>query len=76
MSQEKNIKKDLTMRYEGSNNKALTDFDICDLYIRCVEVYVQTSSKADIERRSALVYGKELWKETIKTLKEYRDGQS
>ena len=72
MSQERKKENSLTQDKSGSN--VLTDYDVCDLYIRCVEVYVQTSSKADIERKSALVYGKELWEETIKTLKEYRDG--
>ena len=50
----------------------LTDYDVCDLYIRCVDVFVQTSSKLDIDRGVAFNYGKHLWKETIETLKEYR----
>ena len=64
---EKNIEKKLT---------TLTDFDICELYVKCVEVFAQTASRLEMERHTPLTLGKELWKETIKILKEYRDGQS
>ena len=60
---EKNIEKKLT---------TLTDFDICELYVKCVEVFAQTASRLEMERHTPLTLGKELWKETIKTLDEYR----
>jgi hypothetical protein len=75
MSQEKYIKKDLPEIKSGSKTK-LTDFDVCELFVNCVEVFAQTASRLEMERRTPITLGKELWKETIKTLKEYREGQS
>jgi len=72
---DKNIKKDLTENNLGSTTR-LTDFDVCELFIKCVEVFATTASRLEMERGAPLTLGKELWKETIKTLKEYRDGQS
>ena len=73
MKQDKYIKKDLTEVKSGSNLE-LTDFDVCELFIRCTEVFAQTASRLEMERGTATKLGKELWKETIKTLKEYREG--
>jgi hypothetical protein len=61
---------------EDKNIGTLTDFDICELFIKCTEVFAQTASRLEMERSAPVALGKELWKETIKTLKEYRDGQS
>ena len=72
---DKNIKKDLTENNLGSTTR-LTDFDVCELFIKCVEVFATTASRLEMERGTATKLGKELWKETIKTLKEYREGQS
>ena len=71
MKQDKYIKKDLTEVKSGSNLE-LTDFDVCELFIRCTEVFAQTASRLEMERGAPLTLGKELWKETIKTLDEYR----
>ena len=71
----KNIKKDLPEIKSGSKTE-LTDFDVCELFIKCVEVFATTASRLEMERGTATKLGKELWKETIKTLKEYREGQS
>jgi hypothetical protein len=76
MPPEKNIKNNLTQAKSGDNNNTLTDFDICELYIKCHEPFIMTCSKLDIDCGFALVKGNALWKETIKILKEYRDGQS
>ena len=70
---DKNIKKDLTENNLGSTTR-LTDFDVCELFIKCVEVFATTASRLEMERGTATKLGKELWKETIKTLKEYREG--
>jgi hypothetical protein len=75
MTKDKYIKNDLTATSSGSKTE-LTDFDICELFIKCTEVFAQTASRLEMERGAAVTLGKELWKETIKTLKEYRDGQS
>ena len=75
MKEERKNVNNLTQGSLGDNNKGgLTDFDICELYIKCVEVFAQTSSRLEMERHTPLTLGKELWKETIKTLKEYREG--
>ena len=57
---------------ETKNSSTLTDFDICELFIKCNEVVLTTCSKLDIEKKEALKIAKELWKETLETLKEYR----
>ena len=74
MSQEKYIKKDLSEIKSGSKTE-LTDFDICELFIKCTEVFAQTASRLEMERGAAVTLGKELWQETIKTLEEYRKSQ-
>jgi len=58
---------------ENQVKNTLSDFDICELFIKCVGTYVETSSKLEIERGRPLELGKELWKETIRTLKDYRE---
>ena len=68
---DKNIKKDLTEE-KSERNLKLTEFDVCELYIKCVSVFVETSSKLDISRGTAFELGNKLWKETLETLKEYR----
>ena len=67
----KNTQKHLTEEKSGSN-LGLTDFDICELYIKCTSVFVETSSKMDISRETSFELGRKLWRETIKTLEEYR----
>lgn len=57
---------------KSSINLKLTDFDICELYIKCVSVFVETSSKMDVTRETSFEYGHKLWEKTIKTLEEYR----
>ena len=68
---DKNIKNNLTEENTGRNLK-LTEFDVCELFIKCNEVVFTTCSKLDIEKKEALKIAKELWKETLETLKEYR----
>jgi hypothetical protein len=72
MPPERNIKNNLTQAKSGDNNNTLTDFDICELFIKCVEVFATTASRLEMERGAAVTLGKELWKETIETLKQYR----
>ena len=73
MKEERKKVNNLTQGNLGDNNKGgLTDFDICELYIKCVEVFAQTASRLEMERNTPLSLGRELWKETIKTLDEYR----
>lgn len=50
----------------------LSEYDICDLHIRCVEVFVNTASRLDFEKEVVFANGKKLWKETLEILKEYR----
>jgi hypothetical protein len=71
MTKDKYIKKDLTKGSSGSKTE-LTDFDVCELFIKCVEVFATTASRLEMERGAAVTLGKELWKETIETLKQYR----
>ena len=75
MKEERKKVNSLTQGSSGSKTE-LTDFDICELFIKCTEVFAQTASRLEMERGAPVALGKELWKETIKTLKEYRDGQS
>ena len=71
MHDNKNIKKDLTEENTQRNLK-LTEFDVCELFIKCVQIYSDTASRLEMERSIPLRLGKELWKETLETLKEYR----
>ena len=68
---DKNIKNNLTEENTGRNLK-LTEFDVCELFISCNKVFIETASRLEIERGLAQKYAKELWKETLETLKEYR----
>lgn len=62
---DRNIEKDLTV---------MTDFDISELYIKCVSVFVETASRAEMQRGDTFILGQRLWKETLEALKEYRQG--
>lgn len=72
MKEERKNVNSLTQGKSGDNNSTLTDFDICELFIKCTEVFAQTASRLEMERGAPVALGKELWKETIKTLDEYR----
>jgi hypothetical protein len=72
MKEERKNVNSLTQGKSGDNNSTLTDFDICELFIKCTEVFAQTASRLEMERGAPVTLGKELWKETIKTLDEYR----
>ena len=55
---------------------SLSDCDIIDMYIRCVGVFTEVSSKLDLERRACFGLGQELWEKSIKARDEYRKGYS
>jgi len=50
---------------------SLTDFDIIDLYIRCVEVFVETSSRLDLEQGRCFELGQVLWEKTLEARNKY-----
>lgn len=54
----------------------LTDYDLCDLYIRCVASFVDVASRNDIDSRKCFELGHILWENTIKARDDYRDGYS
>lgn len=60
---EKNIQKDLTQ---------LSDYDIFDLYIRCVSTFSEVSSKLGLENGQCFALGNVLWEESIKARDRYR----
>lgn len=72
MNKERNNGNNLTQeKFKG--NLELTDFDVCELVISCHKVFIETASKLDIEKEVAFENGNKLWKETLRTLKEYRE---
>ena len=68
------------MQHEIKKNEkdltGLTDFDIIELYIKCVEVFAEVGSKLDLEQHKCFDYGKILWENSIKARDEYREGHS
>lgn len=48
----------------------MTKAEIADLRIRCVEVFISTCSKADIENDVIFAKGEKLWKTVLETLKK------
>jgi hypothetical protein len=64
---EKNIEKDLT---------GLSDFDIIELYIKCVETFAESCSRLDMDNHRCFEFGEILWDRSIKARDEYRKGHS
>jgi hypothetical protein len=60
----------------NENLTKLTEYDILELYIRCVEVFVERCTRMELESDRAFELGKKLWEESIKTLGEYRKEHS
>lgn len=71
MRENKNNENKLTPQ-KNTANLELSDFDVCELYIKCVQVFADTASRLEMDRSVPLNLGKELWKETLGTLEEYR----
>ena len=67
MEIKKNIQKDLN---------GLTDYDIVELYIKCVSAFVDKCSKYDLNIQVPFTLGQQLWNESIEILKEYRKEHS
>ena len=50
----------------------LTDFDIFELYIDCVEIFVESCSRNDLEEKRCFEFGQSLWEKTIEARDKYR----
>ena len=50
----------------------LTDYDLCELYIKCVAIFAETGSKLDLETHNCFTLGQVLWEKTIEARDEYR----
>ena len=55
-----------------NNLTQLSDYDIVELYVRCVAIFVERCSKYDLSADTSFTLGKKLWGESIKILEEYR----
>lgn len=50
----------------------LTDFDLIELYTRCIEVFIETCSRNDLEQKRCFELGQVLWEKSIEARNEYR----
>ena len=48
----------------------LTNKEIIELRLKCLKPYVETASKAGIEKNQVIQYAEEGWKFAVKTLEE------
>ena len=64
----------LRMKDEKTTNilTTLTEFDICDLKIRCVQVFAETASKVGLSEGAVFDLGNRLWKDCMETINAYQ----
>ena len=62
------------MKDEEKKYLGLTDFDIFELYQRCVETFVDTCSRLDIDKHRCFDLGQVLWEKSIEARDKYRKG--
>jgi len=55
-------------------NQELTNYDVCELYIRCIATFVDKCSKYELSNAVPFTLGRQLWEETMETLGKYREG--
>lgn len=56
--------------FEGKNK--LTDFDVCELYIRCIATFVDRCTKYELDQETPFRLGTKLWTDTQEALRKYR----
>lgn len=54
------------------DSTTLTDYDLVEIYIRSVEVFVDVSSRLDLEQQRCFDLGKVLCEKSIEFRDEYR----